>query len=412
MTSLPTDQELAALLAAPESDRVERKASLRGDAPRTIRQAICAMANDLPGSRQTGVIFVGVHDDGSPTGLAITDELLRQLSDMRTDGHLVPPPTMTVQRRVLRGQPVAVILVEPSDSPPLRHRGTIWIRIGPRRAIAGPQDERVLNEKRRYRDPHFDSRPVPNASLQDLNPRWFEDEYLPRAVDPETLAANDRTLSERLAAARMILSASDPRPTLAGVLVLGRQPQHFLPGAYAQFLRVGGRDDEEVLDAMRCDGPIASVVRRMEDKFASHNRTSVDFTSGPRERRRSTYAATAFEQILRNAVLHRTYEGTAAYIRVCWFPDRLEILSPGGPYGVVTPETFGSLGLVDYRNPSLAEAMRVLGLAQRFGFGLSTARRALRENGNPEPEFETNANWVRCTLRPAPPLRSSGRPPR
>ncbi len=406
MSDLPTDRALEALLAAPESDRVERKASFRGDTPRMIRQAICAMANDLPDSRQTGVIFVGVHDDGAPSGLEITDELLRRLSDMRTDGQLVPPPTLTVQRRILRDEPIAVLFVEPSDSPPVRHRGRIWVRIGPRRAIAGPQDERILNEKRRYRDPHFDSRPVPGASLSDLNLRWFEDEYLPRALDPETLEANDRSLVERLAAGRMILSAQEPRPTLTGVLVLGRQPQRFVAGAYAQFLRVSGGDDGEIADAMRCEGRLEDVVRRMEDKFASHNRTAVDFTSARLERRRHTYPPAAFKQVLRNAVLHRTYEGTSAYIRVCWFPDRLEILSPGGPFGIVTPETFGQPGLVDYRNPSLAEAMRVLGLAQRFGLGITTARRALRDNGSPEPEFETDANWVRCVLRPAPPLRS------
>ena len=32
-----------------ESDLVERKESLRGDAPNGNRQAVCALANDLPG---------------------------------------------------------------------------------------------------------------------------------------------------------------------------------------------------------------------------------------------------------------------------------------------------------------------------------------------------------------------------
>jgi ATP-dependent DNA helicase RecG len=77
----------------------------------------------------------------------------------------------------------------------------------------------------------------------------------------------------------------------------------------------------------------------------------------------------------------------------------VEIISPGGPYGIVTAETFGQPGVVDYRNPILAEAMRVLGLVQRYGFGIPTARRELRIRGHPEPEFAIQPNWVACTVR-------------
>ena len=56
MTTLRYDDaELEGLLRGPESDRVERKASLRGDAPKWIREAICAFANDLPGHDRAGI---------------------------------------------------------------------------------------------------------------------------------------------------------------------------------------------------------------------------------------------------------------------------------------------------------------------------------------------------------------------
>ena len=51
-----------------------------GDAPRTVREAICAFTNDLPDRRRPGVIFVGVRDDGTPTGLEINDALLLKLA--------------------------------------------------------------------------------------------------------------------------------------------------------------------------------------------------------------------------------------------------------------------------------------------------------------------------------------------
>ncbi len=102
----------------------------------------------------------------------------------------------------------------------------------------------------------------------------------------------------------------------------------------------------------------------------------------------------ALQQLVRNAVMHRTYESTNAPVHVYWFDDRIEIVSPGGPYGIVTRETFGKVGLVDYRNPNLAEALRVLGFVQRFGFGIPTARRELERNGNSPLAFDVSANSV------------------
>ena len=117
VTAPYTQHELEAMLADLESDLVERKESLRGDNPRKIRQAVCAFANDLPDHQRPGVVFVGADDAGAPVGLEITDELLLQLADVKTDGNIVPPPTLTVDKRVLLGGPVAVVTVMPSDTP-------------------------------------------------------------------------------------------------------------------------------------------------------------------------------------------------------------------------------------------------------------------------------------------------------
>ena len=134
--------ELEALLSDLESDRVERKESA-SDGTR-IREAICAFANDMPGHNEPGVVFVGVKDDGSNAGLEITDRLLLDLANMRDDGNILPIPMMTVAKRELVGSDVAVIIVEPDDAPPVRFKGRIRIRVGPRRAIASAADERRL----------------------------------------------------------------------------------------------------------------------------------------------------------------------------------------------------------------------------------------------------------------------------
>ena len=57
MTATYSDLEIETLMANVESDLVERKAAFEGDAPRAVRQAICAFANDLPHRRRPGVVF-------------------------------------------------------------------------------------------------------------------------------------------------------------------------------------------------------------------------------------------------------------------------------------------------------------------------------------------------------------------
>ena len=395
-----TEKELLQLIAAGESDRVEFKESLSGRAPTRIREAICAFANDLPDHKVPGLVFVGVKDDGTIGDLAVTDRLLQQLADMKTDGNILPPPSLSVEKQVLRGQDVAVISVQPSDSPPVRFKGAIHVRTGPRRGLATAQDERILNEKRRYGDRPFDLQPIPAAGLSDLNLTQFANEYLAQAFSDEILVANDRSLNEQLAATKMIVALDQPTATVLGLLTIGKNPQDFLPGAYVQFLRIDGRElSDDIIDSEDMRGAIPDLLRRINDKLISHNRIAVAIATGAVEQRAALYPIEALQQVIWNAVMHRTYEGTHTPVRITWFNDRIEIMSPGGAFGTVDAENFGQPGFTDYRNPNLADAMKTLGYVQRFGVGIAIAKRQLADAGHPEPEFEVSDNFVCVTIK-------------
>jgi ATP-dependent DNA helicase RecG len=402
MTPL-SDEELLALIQALESDRVERKETWKGNAPSKGREAVCAFANDLPNYGQPGVLFVGIKDDGSPMGpeFVVSDELLQTLADIKTDGKITPPPTLTVARRHLLGRDVAVVTVWPADAPPVRLEGRIWIRIGPRRGLASAQDERVLNEKRRWRDRSFDTHPVSGSSLGDLSRSYFENEFLPQAVARDVLEANGRSYEERLASLGMIASVDEPIPTVVGLLTLGKSPRTWVPSAYVQFLRIRGTEwGDPVVDELEIDGNLDTLLRRLDEKIKATLTVSVDFTSGTTTEVRVTpYPLSALQQLVRNALMHRTYEGTNAPVRMYWFDDRIEITSPGGPYGAVTRENFGRPGVSDYRNPVLAGVLKTLGYVQRFGFGIVEARRALAANGNPPPAFEVETTTILATIQ-------------
>ncbi len=395
-----TDQELLDLLEDIESDRAERKESFKGDVPKKARQAVCAFANDLPGHNLPGVLFIGVKDDGNPSGIDVTDQLLTSLADMKTDGNILPLPVLSVEKRVLKGAEIAVVTVTPSDMPPVKYDGRIWIRTGPRRALANEQEERILNEKRRYKNLPFDIYPVPTAKLNDLSRSIFENEYLPQAFADDVLEANGRSYEERLASCRMIVSPEETTPTVTGLLAIGKSPQDFLPGAYIQFLRIDGTElADPVVDEEEIGGGIVEMLRRAEEKLKAHNRTAIDITAAATHQIDTPYPQAALQQILYNAVLHRVYEGTNTPIRVYWFNDRIEINSPGGPYGNVTSENFGKPGITDYRNPNIADVMKTFGFVQSFGRGIATARRVMEVNGNPPPEFQTNQSAVVCLMR-------------
>ena len=394
-----TKAQLAALLADVESDLVERNETYDGDAPNAVRQAICAFANDLPNHRRAGVVFIGAREDGTPSGLEINDALLLKLAHCKTDGNILPLPTMTVHKHTFGGGDMAVVTVVPADSPPVRCQGRIWTRVGPRRAIASAQDERILNEKRRYGDTPFDAQPIPAATLDDLDLRRFEFLYLPEAFSADVLAKNDRTVQERLAATKMILSANEPTPTVLGMLVLGKVPTDFLPGAYVQFLRVAGEErGDPILDSARIDAPLGEAMATLDATLRAHVRTAVAVGEARTETRRATYPLPALQELVRNAVMHRSYEGGNSPIQVYWFDRHIEIINPGGTFGDITPDNFGQPGLLAYRNPNLAEAMRVTGLVQRYGLGIPLVRRELRANQQPPPAYQVDSHWVRCRV--------------
>lgn len=389
-----TDLELEELFRNIESDRVERKASLSDTSK--VRQAICAFANDLPNYRQAGVVFVGVNDNGTCANLAITDELLRTLSDMRSDGNILPFPVLTVRKIIVDGCEIAAVIVEPSDSPPLRFNGRVWIRVGPRRASATTEEERRLNEKRRAGDLPFDLRPMPSASLDDLNLTFFEREYLPAALAPEVLEENQRPIQQQLVSLR--LATLDLTPTVLGILAIGRDPRQYIPGAYVQFLRIDGIELGDPASPKEISGSLLDVLRILDEVLIANLSTEVDITSNAVESRSPEYPIAALQQLVRNAILHRSYESTNAPVRIYWFRDRIEIHNPGSLFGQVDRQNFGT-GVTDYRNPHLAEAIKNLGYVQRFGFGIALARRALAQNGNPPPEFAIEDTYFAVTVR-------------
>lgn len=388
-----TEAQLVALLADLESDRIERTTSTTNTDK--FAQAVCAFANDYPHHRQPGYLIVGVDDNGKPAGLTVTDQQLQNLGALRSDGNILPIPALAVARFQLDGGQVAVVEVQPSDLPPVRYKGQVWLRVGPRKAIASEQEERILMERRIANARSFDAMPVTDASIHDLSLALFE-AHRQEVIDPDVIAANHRPVPDQLASLRFLDNRNEV-PTVAGMLMFGKNPRYYLAGAYIQFLRLPGATLTDLPDDQaEISGDLLTVLRELDARLKINIQTGIEQSDGLRERLVPDYPPIALRELLLNAVMHRSYQSNTP-TRLYWFVDRIEIQSPGGLYGEVTQATLRQTN--SYRNPVIAECMKSLGYVNRFGYGIQRAEALLEKNGNPPPEFEIDDKMFLVTIR-------------
>jgi ATP-dependent DNA helicase RecG len=389
-------RELDELLLDLESDRSERTSSTANIDK--LGEAICAFANDLANHGKPGYLFVGATDEGSASGTRITDRLLQVLGGIRTDGNLLPAPTVSVARHTLGGGDMAVIEVLPSDLPPVRYKGTVWVRVGPRRCRATEADERRLSEKRASSARSWDARPCNGASLDDLMLALFES-YKLEAIARDVLEENHRDQIEQLSSLRFLDLRSN-RPTNAAVILFGKDALNFVPGAYVQYVHYAGKDAaSEVERERKIDGDLLTILRELAsiaDEVARARPESIDAL---REVIVYDYPPTALREVLVNAVIHRDYESNTP-VMISHFEDRIEILNPGGLHGDMRVEDFP--GPTAYRNPLLAEAAKHLGFVNRFGRGVPRTQDALAKNGSPPADFDPRERHFLVTLRIRP----------
>lgn len=375
-----SEKELEALLPELEQDRIEKTRSVNDT--NKFGEAICAFANDLPNHNKPGYLIVGVRDDGTKAGLNITERNLQTLLDFRTDGRIVPPPSLVVSKFTYPDGEVAVVEVQPHFLPPVRFNGKVCIRAGIRKGTANEADERVLTEKRAAFARSFDVLPCKGSTINDISIELFKLRYLPAAIDPETLRENGRDLKAQLASLKFY-DLKEDCPTYAGILLFGSNPRFFIPGAAVQYVRFQGQDEASEFEyEHRFDGDLTTQLGQMEEFVRANIVKMVLPELGGSYV--ANYPLRAVKELLFNAIIHRDYQSNAP-IKFYEYSDRIEISNAGGLYGKARPENFPNEN--DYRNPAISEAVKNLGFVNGFNVGVKAALAALERNGNPVPEF-------------------------
>jgi len=375
-----SQEELSKLLPALEADRIEKTIS-KNDADK-FGEAICSFCNDMPNHRLPGYLIIGANDDGSLNGTVVDEQLMQTLLSFRTDGRIVPPPAMVAAKFSYPSGEVAVVEVQPSMVPPVRYKGKVCIRIGPRKGTANEAEERILSERRSTFARSFDTQPTYGSNIDEISIDIFKISYLPTAIDKETLDENGRDIKQQLASLKFYDLRADV-PTNAGILLFGKNPRFYLSGAYIQYVRFVGEDEVSEFDyEYRFEGDLTTQMKIMDEFIKAQIVKRVQHKLG--EEYRSAYPASAVQELLYNAIIHRDYQSNAP-IKFYEFNNRVEITNPGGLYGDARPENFPNKN--DYRNPTLAEAAKNLGFINAFNVGVKRAIAALQKNGSPDPKF-------------------------
>ena len=267
----------------------------------------------------------------------------------------------------------------------MRYRGRTFIRIGPRRDIASAEEERILSERCAACLPTFDTRPCRDSKLEDIDVDTIVREYMPKAIASDVLAGDSRPLKEQLASLHLFNMQWD-RPTYAALIMFGRNPRYFMPGAYVQYVRFKGcTNGGEILNERRFEGCLYKILPELEnfirDGIVTKRPVPVSIL---REKDVLNYPFKALRELMMNAVMHRDYQSNMP-TRLYQYDNHIEMMNPGGLYGQARPENFPHVN--DYRNSVVAEMMKTLNYVNMFNHGINEVQDLLRANENPEAVF-------------------------
>ena len=391
------EEKLKILSKEMENDSIERCESPK--AKDKIAKAICAFSNNLANGKEPSVIFIGIKDNGQYADLPVTDEILCNIASIRSDGNLQPLPIINIKKLSIEKHEIIAVQVQSSKNPPMRYKNVCWVRIGPSVRMASEEEEKILMERRNIVNLPDDMKQVIGADIDvDLNMDYFKTQYLSVAVSAEVFSANNRDTKIQMRSLRLL----DHKyiPTMAAILLMGKNPRNWFPGAYIQFIRFEGKElTDPIKNQKEISGTLPDQIIRVEELLESNISISLSL-SDKQHIESPDYPMTALNQIVRNAIIHRNYTSNTP-IKIYWFNDRIEIQSPGGPYGELNIDNFGTEGITSYRNPVIAEALKNLGFIERFGFGIPQSKKALKENRNPALKLKAELSSILAIIRKA-----------
>lgn len=182
-------------------------------------------------------------------------------------------------------------------------------------------------------------------------------------------------------------------PTVAGILLFGKEVQHWLSEAMIICTHFAGTKGREAIATRDCTGNLFEQFHEAFEFILS--RLNRSFTiRGPKREETLELPEVAVREILLNAIIHRNYH-LRAPTKVAIWADRVEIFSPGN---FPTPFPNLELGLTDLRNKVLCKVFREADYIEKLGTGLIMAFDSYRQANLPRPQVIDGENFVKGIL--------------
>lgn len=357
-----------------------------------LAETFSALANT-----EGGTVLLGI-DSSTETVKGIRElDTAREkalAAGLRCEPPLVLPRPATF---MLDGKPVLYVTI-PSGLPhAYALRGKYMAREGKKNRALGPRQLRDLLRNRG--EGNFEVQVLPGATLDDLD-RERAHAYARVFLNEESARHrwDEATLDLLYRRGCLTKESSAYRPTVAGLLLFGREPQRLLPSAEILLARYNGTEMSDTFIREAARGALPEQIRAAEAFLMTNMRKGARIAEFKREEK-PEYPLSAVREVIVNAVAHRDYQIRGEEIRVLMFTDRIEVYSPGRLPGHITVENIVEERFA--RNEVIVQALTDLGFVERLGYGIDRILRQMNEAGLPKPAFAETANGFRVTLRGA-----------
>ncbi len=373
--------ELKKILAKGETLTVEFKSDVKGLPDRDLVAAVVAMANT-----EGGLIFLGVEDDGTVTGVQPAHQdtagLIALIANRTSPSVAVRAEIIDLFKKeflIIRVPKVRGI-VSTSDGLLLRRR--LMVSGKPEAVPFYPHEFMQRQSGLGLVDPS--ATPLTSLTTDDLNP--LERQRIRESIrryggDTSLLPLADEELDGALGLVTTIDGVR--RPTLAGLLIMGREGilrQH-LPAHEVAFQVLEGTD-VQVNEFFR--KPLLHTFEEVEVLFKAQVKEQ-EIQVGLFRVPIPNYDRRAFREGFINALVHRDYSRLGA-VHVRIDNDGLTISSPGSFVEGITLQNM-LVAAPRSRNPMLADIVKRIGLAERTGRGIDRIYEGMLRYGRPAPDY-------------------------
>jgi len=237
-------------------------------------------------------------------------------------------------------------------------------------------------------DRPFEDRPVPGATLEDIDGNAVV-AFIRRARNARQFPlAEGAPLTDVLTHLHLL---TDGQVSNAVVLLFGRDLQRFQPCSEIRCMHFHGTEIQRPVPFYRVfKGNLFEQVDQTVDFVLSKTNRSVGTRAeGPRAPVRDELPEDVIAEAIVNAVAHRDYTSGAA-IQVSVFADRVEVWNPGELLPPLTPESLRKPHRSVLRNPHIAEVLFLAHYIEKYGTGTLMMIRESVKHALPEPSLGGN----------------------